>query len=176
MNPLPEDEIADLSFRIAKAVARKMGILDFREIVGAVWQGVNRAAVKGISGGMLQVAGQRSTIDYLREAGACGLSRGDFARGVRVEQLGVSPARAIPCRESGLPPEARMEEFWDDTRDLRALATMRQRVAAYLHFACGWTQTEVSEAMGVSQSSINHTMEAFRKNVAEKVSHASPER
>jgi len=105
--------------RIAARIARPLGI-DPGEILGAVWEGVDRAAGKGIGGPALTRAARYAVVDYLRWQSAGGWGTG---RGGKKQRLAGWP------ESSGGDPYDPPGREPDDAAERREAAAARVRKA-----------------------------------------------
>ena len=139
------DGDAGAAIRAAKAVARRWGVRDYRDLVAGAWLGVRAAAARGVvAGPMVAAAGRRGVIDLLRVEAPDGLKRTARGRGDRPpEQLGLT-ADAHAAPPATPDPQARLLECWGEHRGRRVWLPMRHRVAGYLRYVEGLSQEEIT--------------------------------
>lgn len=161
------DGDAGAAIRAAKAVARRWGVRDYRDLVAGAWLGVRAAAARGVvAGPMVAAAGRRGVIDLLRVEAPDGLKRTARGRGDRPpEQLGLT-ADAHAAPPATPDPQARLLECWGEHRGRRVWLPMRHRVAGYLRYVEGLTVTAVGECFGISLSWASLMLKEFADAVS----------
>lgn len=142
--------------RAAKAFARGKG-LDWREYLGAAWQGVAAATAGSTDGGRV-TAGVWAAARQFREDGRGGWTAASrHGRRKRLAQFDPD-AGEPPAREPVTPAEVRLVGAWADTRGDRAGWPWRTRVALYLIAVEGWSAGEVAAAFGVGSHLIGEQL------------------
>lgn len=153
--PTTEDEAVVIARKAAKWwVGRYGGRYDFRELLGAAWQGV---ATRRAKTGQSAVAG---IVDYLRTHGHRTRYAGRDRVGVAFSQvapdaLGAAEWLAAPAEDPDRPPPLRL---WCETRAVRRRWPWQARVYLYLRAVEGMTLAEIARAVGRSKSRVSQSL------------------
>lgn len=153
---------AQLAESCARSLTRRWGGRhDWRDLLGACWEGIDRAIR----------AGETDEV-HLRRAAFCGATR--YVRwsrragwGRAGRQLRVRPVSAVqagdeagfgslePIAGNRPDPGRRLLALWCETRAERNWWPWRLRVMMYLYCCEGMTEQQVAESFGVSRTVVN---------------------
>ena len=157
--PTTEGDAVAIARKAAKWwVGRYGGRFDFRELLGAAWQGV---ATRRAKTGRSAVAG---IVDYLRTHGHRTRYAGRDRVGVAFSQvdpgvLGAAEWLAAPAEDPAEDPDRLPPlRLWCETRAVRRRWPWQARVYLYLRAVEGMTLAEIARAVGRSKSRVSQSL------------------
>lgn len=165
---MDDTKIVRLAEESAQYLTKRWGNRhDWRQILGACWEGIQRAIQRGATHEfVLRKAAHDAAATYLTWDGRGGWGRNHHGR----------PRRLLPVStvshggsddDDGLPgslqpptcdrhnPDRRLLSLWCETRAERSAWPLRKRVMVYLYTVEGLTMKEIGAAFGVGAACIH---------------------
>lgn len=153
----------------ARTLTRKWGNRrDWRELFGACWEGVQKAASRGATHEhLLRHAAHMQAVTYLHWTDNGGWGPGPRKRNTRILPLATALRDRPGCEDDGVygrlepavtdrpNPDRRMLSLWCETRSDRADWPLRKRVMVYLYAVEQMSLGEIGKAFGVGANCVH---------------------
>lgn len=173
MAPHIPDDLGVTAERLTRMVtARATYQGDWRELVSQVYLRLRKVREDGLPDAFFVRATEYAIREYIRNDSVC--SKWYRKNGFVPHQFGKGKDGRCASRmvrdyryERFSNPTTRMLEFWGETKGQRVPYQLRTRIMMYLRAVEGWTNKEVGEVFGVSESYVSLVITQFTKDVSD---------